>query len=101
VSWSWTRDIWLSLSKLFVCTLSKSKFVPEKDQNISAGIDVCVYNEIKFCGMLCCVTWQVVNNVSMEYSAFIFRVEQSKQTGLLYAEDEGITNHQKSVTTYH
>lgn len=38
VSWSWTRDIWLSFSKLFACTLSKSKFVPEKNQNVSAGI---------------------------------------------------------------
>jgi hypothetical protein len=46
--------------------------------------------------MLCCV----VNNVAMEYGPFIFRVKQSKKTGLLYAENEGTTDHQKSVTIY-
>jgi len=31
----------------------------------------------------------------MEYIAFIFMVKLSKKIGLLYTEDEGITNHEK------
>ena len=90
--------------EIFGCLSLNFLLVPCQSQNLylkNIKMLVRVYYEIKFCGMLCCVTWQVVHSVSMEYSAFIFRVEQSKQTGLLYTEDEGITNHQKSVTTYH